>query len=115
MTQSRQFVNSYIASDMVKDHSDNQIGNPLSPLHVSLFPISSELYAPPYRQNNTYYGFCYTSYGALVEQEIAQWVHQGAGGGVIHTMLSYYVAWSITLHSCPHISITLPGCLYARP
>ena len=33
------------------------------------------LYAPSYRQDNTYHGLCYTSRGALAEREIAQWVH----------------------------------------
>ena len=32
------------------------------------------LYAPSHRQDNTYHGFCYTSRGALLEREIAQWV-----------------------------------------
>ena len=33
------------------------------------------LYAPSHRQNNTYHSLCYTSFGALLEQEIGQWVH----------------------------------------
>ena len=33
------------------------------------------LYAPSHRQDNTYRGLCYTSYGALAGTEIAQWVH----------------------------------------
>ena len=33
------------------------------------------LYAPSHRQDNTYHGLCYTSHGALVEQEIDQCVH----------------------------------------
>ena len=33
------------------------------------------LYAPSHRQDNTYHSLCYTSRGALLEQEIAQWVH----------------------------------------
>ena len=34
------------------------------------------LYAPSHRQDNTYYGLCYTSRGALAgTREIAQWVH----------------------------------------
>ena len=41
-------------------------GNPLL-LHGLLFMISSRvlLYASLHRQNNTYYGLCYTSRGAL--------------------------------------------------
>ena len=34
------FIYGYMASDMVKDHSDNKIGHPLPP-HGLLFPISS--------------------------------------------------------------------------
>ena len=33
------------------------------------------LYAQSHRQDNTYQGICYTSRGALLEREIAQWVH----------------------------------------
>ena len=41
-------------------------GNPLLPYGL-LFPISSTIlsYASSHRQNNTYYGLCYTSCGAL--------------------------------------------------
>ena len=41
---------------MVKDHSDNEKGNPLSP-HRLLFPINSK--------DSTYHGLCYTSRGGL--------------------------------------------------
>ena len=48
---------------MVKDHSDCEIGNPLTP-HGLLFPIL--LYAPSHRQDSTYQGFFfYTSRSAL--------------------------------------------------
>ena len=42
---------------MVKDHSDSGKGNPLPP-HRQLFTINSKglLYAPSYRQDNTYHG-----------------------------------------------------------
>ena len=65
-THSTHFIYGYMASDMVKDHSDNEKGNPLPP-HRLLFPISSKviLYAPSHRQDNTYHGLCYTSRGAL--------------------------------------------------
>ena len=54
---------------MVKDHSDSERGNPL-PQHRLLFSISSVLlYAPYHRQDNTQHGLCYTSRGALAEQE----------------------------------------------
>ena len=54
---------------MVKDHSDNQRGNLLVPLHGIFFLINSiwfYLYAPSHRQNTIYHGLCYTSPGALV-------------------------------------------------
>ena len=38
---STHFIYSYMASDMVKDHSDGEKGNPLPP-HRLLFPISSK-------------------------------------------------------------------------
>ena len=40
-THSTHFIYGYMASDMVKDHSDNERGNPLPP-HRLLFPISSK-------------------------------------------------------------------------
>ena len=43
MTHSTYFIYGYMASDIiiVKDHSDSEGGNPLSP-HGILFPISSK-------------------------------------------------------------------------
>ena len=64
------FIYGYVASDMVKDHSDRERererGNPLPP-HGLLFPISSKgsLYASSHIQDDTYHGLCYTSRGAL--------------------------------------------------
>ena len=44
----------YMASDMVKDHSDSDRANPLPP-HGLLFLISSiRLYAPTLRHDSTY-------------------------------------------------------------
>ena len=65
-THSTHFIYGYIASDMVKDHSDSEKGNPLPP-HRLLFPINSKglLYAPSHRQDSIYHGLCYTSRGAL--------------------------------------------------
>ena len=40
-THSTHFIYDYMASDMVKDHSDSEKGNPLPP-HKLLFPISSK-------------------------------------------------------------------------
>ena len=58
MTHLTHFIYSYMASDMVKDYSDSEKGNPLLPHRVLL-------YAPSHRQNSTYLGLCYTSRGAL--------------------------------------------------
>ena len=41
MTHSTHFIYGYMASDMVKDHSDSERGNPLPP-HGLLFPINSK-------------------------------------------------------------------------
>ena len=59
---STHFIYGYMASDMVKDHSDSEKGSPLPP-HRLLFPINSKffLYAPSHRQDSTYHGLCYTS------------------------------------------------------
>ena len=38
MTHSTHFIYGYMASDMVKDHSDSEKGNPLLP-HRLFFPI----------------------------------------------------------------------------
>ena len=62
-THSTHIIYGYMASDMVKDHYDNEKGNLLPP-HRLLFPI-----------NSTYHGLCYTSRGALAGTRIAQWVH----------------------------------------
>ena len=40
-THSTHFIYGYMASDMVKDHSDSERGNPLPP-HRLLFSISSK-------------------------------------------------------------------------
>ena len=68
----------YDVIHMVKDHLDFEGGNPLPP-HGLLFPISSKiiLYASSRRQDNTYYGLCYTSRGALAgtrNSSLTQWV-----------------------------------------
>ena len=56
----------YAVGLMVKDHSDSERGNPLSP-HGILFRISARviLYAPSHRQDSIYHGLRYTSHGAL--------------------------------------------------
>ena len=55
-THSTHFIYDYMASDMVKDHSDSKRENLLLP-HGLLFPISSK--------DSTYHGIYYTSHGAL--------------------------------------------------
>ena len=57
------YLRLYGVNHMVKDHSDSERGNPLSP-HGLLFPISSKG-SSSHRQDNTYHGLCYTSRGAL--------------------------------------------------
>ena len=66
---------------MVKDYSDSERGNPLSPLHRLIFPISSKvlLYAPSHRQDSTYHLLCYTSRRAL------------AGGSLINILVQYII------------------------
>ena len=48
------YLRLYGVRHMVKDHSDSERGNPLSP-HRLLFPISSKgsLYASSHREDNT--------------------------------------------------------------
>ena len=45
-THSTHFIYGYMASDMVKDHSDSERGNPLPP-HGLLFSINSEILTTP--------------------------------------------------------------------
>ena len=57
----------YGVRHMVKDQSDREKGNP--PPHIGYsYRLTARffLYAPSYRQDNTYHGLCYTSRGALV-------------------------------------------------
>ena len=55
------YLRLYGVRHMVKDHSDTEKGNPLSPHRLTARVL---LYAPPHIQDNTY-GLCYTSRGAL--------------------------------------------------
>ena len=82
-THSTHFIYCYMASDMVKDHSDSEKGNPLPPHMVKDHSDSEKethcrhigysllltarvlLYAPSHRQDSTYHSLCYTSRGAL--------------------------------------------------
>ena len=62
------YLRLYGVRHMVKDDSDSEKGNPLPPLGYSYrLTASVLLYAPSYRQDNTYHSLCYTSHGALAE------------------------------------------------
>ena len=54
-THSTHFIYGYMASGhMVKDRSDSEIGNPLSPLHgLHLLAAKDLLYAPSNRKDST--------------------------------------------------------------
>ena len=72
-THSTHFIYGYMVSDMVKDHSDSERGNPLMPL----FPISSKgsfICISPDRITHTT-AFVTPVVEHWLEQEIAQWVH----------------------------------------
>ena len=60
------YLRLYGVRHMVKDHSDNERGNPLPP-HSYSFRLAARVlsYAPSHRQDSTYHGLCYTSCGAL--------------------------------------------------
>ena len=91
---------------MVKDHSDNERGNPLPP-HGLLFPISSKvffLYASSHRQGNTYHGLSYTSRGALAEREIHLWVHHE--GSIRRPFSPLANALTTELHLAPTLIVT---------
>ena len=69
MMHSTHFIYGYMASDMVKDHSDSETGNPLLP-HGLLFPISSKssfIYTIPDR-------IAYTM--AFVKPVVEYWLEQ---------------------------------------
>ena len=74
---STHFIYGYMASDMVKDHSDSEKGNPLPP-HRLLFPISSKgsfyMHHPTDRIAHTT-AFVTPVVEHWLEREIAHWVH----------------------------------------
>ena len=59
---STRFIYGYMASDMVKDHSDSEKENIGYSFRLTARVI---FYAPSHRQDSTYHGLCYTSRGAL--------------------------------------------------
>ena len=70
------FIDGYMASDMVKDHSDSEKGNLLPP-HRLLVPINSKgsfICTIPHRIAHTT-AFVTPVVEHWLEREIAQWVH----------------------------------------
>ena len=57
------YLQLYGVRHMIKNHSDRERGNLLSPHR--LLAAGVLLYAPCHRQDNTYHSLCYTSRGAL--------------------------------------------------
>ena len=53
------YLRLYDVRHMVKDHSDSERGNPLTPLHGLLFQTIF------YMHHSTYHGLCYVSCGVL--------------------------------------------------
>ena len=76
-THSTHFIYDYMASDMVKDNSDSESGNPLPP-HGLLFPISSKrffyMHHPTDRITHNM-AFVTPVVEQWLDREIAQWVH----------------------------------------
>ena len=75
-THSTHFTYDYMASDMVKDRSDSEKGNPLPPNRL-LFPINSKgsfICTIPDRIAHTT-AFVTPVVEHWLEREIAQWVH----------------------------------------
>ena len=62
----KRFIYSYMATHMLKDHSDSAEETRIHHMGYS-FQLAARvlLYAPSHRQDNTYHGLCYTSHGAL--------------------------------------------------
>ena len=75
-THSAHFIYGYMVSDMVKDHTDSEKGNPLPP-HRLLFPISSKgsfyMHHPTDRKAHTT-AFVTPVVEHWLERKIAQWV-----------------------------------------
>ena len=89
MTHSTHFIYCYIASHMVKDHSDSERGNLLPP-HGLLFPISSKI------THTT--AFVTPVVEHWLEREIAQWVHHEG------SIRRHIAPWANTLTTELHIA-----------
>ena len=101
---STHFIYGYMASDIVKNHSDSERGNPLLP-HGLLFPISSK---------GSF--ICITPQPLLhqlehwLEWEIAQWVHHE--GSIQRPIAPWANALTTELHLAPWIHLikqTIPN------
>ena len=55
------FISGYMASDMIKDYTDSEKGNPLPPLHGILFLMQEILHHPTNRTVPTQHAICDTS------------------------------------------------------
>ena len=64
-THSTHFIYDYMASDMVKDHSDREETRCRHMGYSFRLTARVLLYASSLRQESTYHGLCYTSRGAL--------------------------------------------------
>ena len=74
-THSTHFIYGYMASDMVKDHSDSERGNPLPPYGL-LFPNSSKgSFICTITQIANALTFVTPVKVHWLERKIAQWVH----------------------------------------
>ena len=101
-THSTHFIYGYMMLDMVKDHSDSEIGNLLLP-HVLLFLSSRKilLYTPFHRQDSTYHSLCYTIRGHWLERDIVQCVHHE--GSIWWSIAPWANVLTTELHLAPHL------------
>ena len=102
-THSTHFIYGYMASDMVKDHSDIEKGNPLPP-HRLLSPVNSKgSFICTIPQDSTYHGLCYTSRGALAGTRNSSMgpPHEGSIRRPIAPLAN---ALTTELHLAPNIS-----------
>ena len=94
------YLRLYGVRHMVKDHSDNERGNPLLPL----FPISSKgsfICIMHHREDNTYHGLCYTCRVHCLEREIAQRVHHE--GSIRRPIALWANVLTTELHLAPRL------------
>ena len=77
MTHSIHFIYGYVASDMVKDHSDSEKGNPLPPHRLLLLINSSGFFYMHHPTDGITHTTAFVTpvVEHWLEREIAQWVH----------------------------------------